>query len=139
MLKSFSFLGKSWNPIFLFFYQSHSMPFLTKIDTNSYGIEQLKFKTASLGIYFDILASKSWSYFLTNRLQFGLSNSELIKVTNGYSFDGCLGAIYHFNKLVSLSLEWGGQLHNYKYRIGTTSGDYALVTSIVSTNLGFYF
>jgi hypothetical protein len=99
----------------------------------------LQFNTLSVGGYFDILRSESWHFFLTNRLQVPVQSQTDIQVQQGVSFDGTIGAVYHFNKNVAWAIYWGGQYHSLKYKIETQEANYVLGTSKINTLIGFYF
>lgn len=135
----FNIFGKPVLPRLLFAYQMHSMPFLKQQTDGSFSIEPLQFNTLSVGGYFDIQSSAKWHFFLTNRLQVPIQSQTKIQVQQGLSFDGTLGAIYHFNANVAWAFFWGGQYHGLKYKTEQDEGNYTLLTSKINTLVGFYF
>lgn len=128
-----------WIPRLLFAYQMHSMPFLQKQDDGGFSIVPLMFNSLSLGGYVDILHSEAWHFLLTNRLQVPIQSQSRIKVQQGLSFDGTIGAVYHFNRTVAGAFFWGGQYHGLKYKDELDEGNYTLWTSKINLLLGFYF
>ena len=115
------------------------MPFMQQTINNSYSILPLKFNSLSVGAYFDILKSVKWHYFLTNRFQVPIQSQSNIKVEQGISFDGTIGAVYHINPTIAWAFFWGGQYHSLKYQTKIDYGNYTLWTSKLNTLIGFYF
>ncbi len=137
--KYFRLFKKVWLPRVLFAYQSHSMPFIQQQEDSTYSISPLQFNSLSVGGYFDILSSESWHFFLTNRIQVPIQSQSKVQVKQGLSFDGTIGAVYHFTPMLSLALFWGGQYHSLKYQDGLDTGNYTLWNSKMNALLGFYF
>jgi hypothetical protein len=135
----FRLFGHVWIPRVLFAYQMHSMPFLKQQEDGTFSIVPLQFNSLSVGGYVDILSSESWHFFLTNRLQVPIQSQSKVQVLQGLSFDGTIGAVYHFNPTVAWAVFWGGQYHGLKYKTDLDEGNYTLWTSKVNTLLGFYF
>lgn len=126
-------------PSYIIAYQSHSMPFLKSIDSNSYTIDSIKFSSLSMGYYLSFKYSEFGSFFITNRLQFPVASSSELKVASGFSFDGMLGMSYDVTSILAASVYWGGQYHKLKYNYGNDSGDYVLFSSKLNFLIGVYW